>query len=87
MKWEVYHKGTLSGYPYDYSMKKFATEGAAQRFADKKQRSVSATGFYGVRRVEAGTKRNPAKAVRLRNFTGTVRKNANGTVSVVGRRK
>jgi hypothetical protein len=31
---------------------------------------------------------NPGrKAVRLKNFTGTIRKNANGTVSIVGRAK
>lgn len=34
------------------------------------------------------SKKNPAgKAVRLKNFTGTIRRNANGTVSVVGRAK
>jgi len=32
-------------------------------------------------------KKNPAKSVRLSNFTGTVRKNTNGTVSIVGRVK
>ncbi len=32
-------------------------------------------------------KKNPAKAVRLRNFTGTIKKNANGTVSISGRAK
>jgi len=33
-------------------------------------------------------KTNPArKTVRLKNFTGTIRKNPNGTVSIVGRAK
>lgn len=32
-------------------------------------------------------KKNPGKSVRLTNFTGTVQKNANGTVSIVGRAK
>lgn len=31
--------------------------------------------------------KNPAKAVRLRNFTGTIRANPNKTVSIVGRAK
>ncbi len=34
-----------------------------------------------------GKNRNPAKAVRLKNFTGTIRRNANGTVSVTGKVK
>jgi hypothetical protein len=32
-------------------------------------------------------KKNPGKSVRLSNFTGTVKKLANGTVSIVGRAK
>jgi hypothetical protein len=32
-------------------------------------------------------KKNPAKRVSLKNFTGTITKNPNGTVSIRGRKK
>jgi hypothetical protein len=32
-------------------------------------------------------RKNPAKKVTLKNFTGTITKNANGTVSIKGRKK
>ena len=32
-------------------------------------------------------KRNPAKSVSLKGFTGTVTKNADGTVSIRGRKR
>jgi hypothetical protein len=35
----------------------------------------------------SGKKYNPAKRVVLKNFTGTITKNANGTVSIKGRKK
>lgn len=34
-----------------------------------------------------GKKKNPAKSVSLKGFTGTITRNANGTVSIRGRRK
>jgi len=33
------------------------------------------------------SRRNPSKAVSLQNFTGTVTKNSDGTVSIRGRKK
>jgi hypothetical protein len=39
------------------------------------------------RLIERSKRSNPAKRVVLKNFTGTITKNKNGTVSIKGRKK
>ncbi len=66
-----------------------------RHYSGKRRRSPTAKelglkGFLdkGPGKTFGKTAKNPArKAVRLKNFTGTIRKNKNGTVSIVGRAK
>ncbi len=61
----------VNGHLYDYT----DNLGDARRIAAR------------ARKEEKTGKKNPAKSVRLSNFTGTIKKNANGTVSISGRAK
>jgi hypothetical protein len=55
------------------------TSADARRMARMLQRDINAE-----RKI---SRHNPAKRISLKNFTGTITKNPNGTVSIKGRKK